>query len=188
MSKKNEKSDVELLLACKRGKRWAQKAIYYRYYSYGLTICLHYLPERPLAEEALHDAFLKMYKSVDQLSEPSAFRAWFRSIIVRTAIDRYRSRAKWTQRKETLFSESIDIEENKAIARLEKADVVLLLQQLPPQYRLVFNLFVLEGYSHDEIAALLEISTGTSKSNLSRAKQKLQKMLRSREAIYKGFY
>jgi RNA polymerase sigma-70 factor (ECF subfamily) len=168
----------EIIAGCIRWERSAQKQLYQRFYSYGLTVGLHYAPDRESAEEILHDAFLKVYRNIDQLGDAGCFRSWFRRILVRTAIDHFRRSGKFATPSD--YDDFKDKQEvnNEAELQLEKQDVILVLQQLPNRYRMVFNLFVLEEYTHPEIADRLGISIGTSKSNLSRAKAKLRQLMK----------
>lgn len=172
-----------ILEGCRKGKRTAQRSLYYHFYSYGLTVCLHYGRNREEAEEILHDGFLKVYKKINQYKGPAKFKPWFRRILVNVAIDYAR---KYPINK--LDGKVIPIEstKNEAIRQLELEDAWKVLQKLPPAYRIVFNLFVLENFTHKEIAAQLEISVGTSKSNLARAKDKLKSIAGSFYQIKKA--
>ncbi|MEL6923187.1 MAG: RNA polymerase sigma factor [Bacteroidota bacterium] len=167
---------IELLEQCKQGVRSAQKELYRRYFSYALTVCLHYSKSREEAEEILNDGFVKVFTRLGQFAHRSAFKSWLRQVMVRTAIDyhrKYHSKIKdWNIIR---MSEAQSIE-NEALYNLSLDDALRLLQRLTPAYRMVFNLFVLEGYTHAEIAELLQINIGTSKSNLAKAKKKLQKL------------
>lgn len=168
----------EIIGSCTRGERSAQRQLYHDFYSYGLTVSLHYAPNRQSAEEIVHDAFLKVFENIHQLEKAERFRFWFRQIVVRTAIDYFRRSGKTAANAGPDTAALEGRIENEAELKLEKEDVIRILQQLPDQYRLVFNMFVLEEYSHCEIANILGISVGTSKSNLSRAKVKLRQLLK----------
>ncbi|MEZ5042394.1 MAG: sigma-70 family RNA polymerase sigma factor [Saprospiraceae bacterium] len=167
----------QLVTDCRKQKRSAQKQLYQHYYSYGLTVCLHYAKNREEAEEMLHDGFLKVFDRIDQFRFESPFRSWFRQVIVRSAIDYYRKYHGLASEAKLIPLTQPENTENEALHNLRKEDAWTILQALPPTYRLVFNLFVIEGYTHAEIAAQLGISIGTSKSNLFKAKQKLQQLM-----------
>jgi len=167
----------QLIYDCRKQKRSAQKQLYQHFYSYGLTVCLHYAKNREEAEEMLHDGFLKVFDKIQQFRFEAPFRAWFRQIIIRAAIDYYRKHHKLTGEAKLVSLPKTSATENEALAKLRKEDAWTILQALPPGYRLVFNLHVMEGYTHAEISKELGISIGTSKSNLSKAKQKLQQLM-----------
>lgn len=183
LNNSREQTITGIIVGCQKQNRMAQKALYYRFYSYGLTICLHYTKNQAEAEEILHDGFLKVFKKISQFQHKSAFRSWFRSILIRIIIDYYRKSKVVKRYPQFELSKEDHQVDNEAILKLQKDDVILVLQQLPPKYRIVFNLFVMEGYKHEEIADLLGISVGTSKSNLSRAKQKLRFLLKTSNAL-----
>ncbi|NRB47350.1 MAG: sigma-70 family RNA polymerase sigma factor [Saprospiraceae bacterium] len=167
----------QLIQDCRKGKRSAQKQLYQYYYSYGLTVALHYAKNREEAEEMLHDGFLKVFDRIQQFRFEAPFRSWFRQIIIRSAIDYFRKHHKAGKEARLIPLPTVNKTENEAIRRLSREDAWTLLQVLPPAYRMVFNLHVMEGYTHAEIAEELGVSIGTSKSNLSKAKQKLQQLM-----------
>lgn len=168
--------EESLLKACLRGQARAQRRLYNQYFAYVLTVCLHYAPTREAAEEMAQNAFVRMFRRLDTFERRGNFRAWLRRLTVNCAIDYLRK-----YRRPLFLVEEFDptlepSEPNAALRQLEREDVLALLQQLPVSYRLVFNLFVLEEYTHPEIAEELGISVGTSKSNLSRARRKLRQL------------
>lgn len=167
----------QVIQDCRRGRRSAQKKLYQHFYSYGLTVALHYAKNREEAEEMLHDGFLKVFDRIQQYRFEAPFRAWFRQIIIRSAIDYFRKHHKAGKEARLIPLPTVSKIENEAIRKLSREDAWKLLQVLPPAYRMVFNLHVMEGYTHAEIAAELGVSIGTSKSNLSKAKQKLQQLM-----------
>ncbi len=165
-----------LLDSCEQGNRASQKELYRQYYAYAMNICLHYSSNREEASEILNDGFLKVFKNMGQYRRKSAFKSWLRRILINASIDYYRR-----YHRDEVSLEVIHLREpttvNTAPGQLNLDDVLRIVQQLPPAYRLVFNLHVVEGFSHPEIAKELGISVGTSKSNLAKAKKKLQNML-----------
>lgn len=166
----------ELLAGCLKNDRRCQGALYERFYGYALSVALPYCAHEEEAREVVNDAFLKVFTSLEGYNPDYAFATWLRIIVVRTAINRYKSR-----KSELIIydlTEGLDISvEDDFLSKMAAEDVLQLVQKLPPAYRLVLNLFALEGFSHAEIAEMLEISVGTSKSNLSKAKTKLKQML-----------
>jgi RNA polymerase sigma-70 factor (ECF subfamily) len=141
-----------------------------------MGICLRYAKSRDEASEVLNDAFLKVFNKIAMYDNTKLFKAWLRRIVVNTAIDYYRREHKYDNH---VPIEKASREENDfdAIDQLNAEDILKLLQELPPQYRLVFNLYEIEGYSHEEIGEILKIPVGTSKSHLSRAKQRLKALV-----------
>lgn len=141
-----------------------------------MSICLPYADDRDEAAEVLNDGFMKIFKSVKTFDLDRPFEPWFRKIMVNTAINSYR------QHKLIIQVEQMDNAGNTAgqentISRISYHEIIDLLRKLPQAYRTVFNLYVIEGYKHEEIAEMLGISVGTSKSNLHRAKEALKKHL-----------
>ena len=150
-----------------------QKLLYEHYFGYGMNICLRYSKNREEAEEILHNSFLKVFNRLDSFKNDLEFRPWLRRILINASIDYYR-----VQHKHHHLSieniEEVGSEEMPYPVISPNEDMLPLVQKLPPAYRMVFNLFVMEGYKHREIAELLSISVPTSKSNLTRAKVKLK--------------
>lgn len=170
----------KLIAACRKGKRSSQKQLYQQFYAYAMTICLHYSKNQEEAQEICNDGFYKLFTKLALYREHIPFKTWLRRILVNAAIDYHR---KYHLRKieidEAEIKEQSSTTTNSGLEKLSHDDVMKIVQQLPPTYRLVFNLYVIEGFSHPEIAEKLNISVGTSKSNLSKAKAKLRNMLKS---------
>ncbi len=166
-----------LYKGCLKQKRSAQNECYKLFYPYVITVALHYVSNRVDAEEVSHTSFLKIFQKISSFKFGSNFKAWVRKIVVNSSIDflRKNRKVRW------LAIEKIDTEDkfvnNEALGVLEKGDHLKILQELPSNYRVVFNLFVLEGYTHFEISKMLGISQGTSKSTLFRSRQKLKKII-----------
>lgn len=166
-----------ILDSCRQGNRASQMRLYEHFYSYGLGICLRYSKNREEALEILNDGFLKVFNKLDQYDSAYPFTAWLRRIFINAAIDYHRK-----YHKNKLVVEALSFEEaqpvyNDAIANLSFEELVQVIQKLPPAYRLVFNLFVIEDMKHHEIAEQLNISVGASKSNLAKARKKLISLL-----------
>lgn len=163
-----------LVAAAHRGDPRAQRQLYDHFYPYARTIAIHYASGADEAEDIVQDAFIKLFNELYRRPFSGDFKKWFRRIVVNTGIDHFRAgkrRLGLLNRLATLPRSST---RNEAEHNLEATDVHRFLQQLSPAYRLVFNLYVIEGYRHHEIADLLGISEGTSKSNLAKARRKLQ--------------
>lgn len=133
----------------------------------------------------LNDGFVKIFTKLDRYTTGLSFVGWLRKVMVHAAIDYYRRNEKHSYSVDLSFARHVS-EAPTALDQLSAQEILQAVQQLPPSYRIVFNLFVMEGYKHEEIAHQLGVSVGTSKSNLSIARTKLQKMLASRKVINTG--
>lgn len=168
---------------CSRNKRESQKIIYNSFYGYAMAICDRYANKQEDALEILNDGFLKIFREIHHYQPAyadviSSFKGWLKKIMVYTAIDHYRKNQKHqvvTQLDNVVYQ--VEAVSEDAIDKLSYEEIIRAIQELSPGYRTVFNLFVLEGLSHEEIGNQLGISTGTSKSNLSKARRQLQKIL-----------
>ena len=169
--------------ACALNNRGSQKIIYSSFYGYAMAICDRYAKKQDDAVEILNDGFLKIFKEIHRYQPAyadvvSSFKGWLRKIMVYTAIDHFRKNHKHqlvTQLDNVVYQVATVNED--AIEKISYEEIIRAVQDLSPGYRTVFNLFIIEGLSHDEIAGQLGISTGTSKSNLSKARRQLQKIL-----------
>lgn len=173
--------NVQLLIeGCRRGNRASQLKLYEHFYSYGLSISLRYSKNREEALEILNDSFLKAFLKIDQYDSDLPFKPWLRRILINSSIDYHR---KYSRLNETLevtpTTEVATASYNFALDNLEFEDLIVVLQKLSPAYRLVFTLYVIEGFKHQEIAEKLNIGIGTSKSNLAKARMKLKSILQS---------
>ena len=163
----------QLLEACKNDDRIAQKKLYKHYYAYGMSIALRYSKNKEEAQEIFNDSFMKVFTRLDRYTLNLSFPGWVRRIIINSAIDYYRHFKKHAHHLEVIPN-TIEVA-SEALLKCDAKELEYLVQMLSPNYRLVFNLYAIEGYTHKEISQLLGISEGTSKSNLSRARAKLKK-------------
>ncbi len=162
----------QLIKSCIRGDSYSQKKLYKTYFSYAMTICMQYSNNQQEAEEILNDAFLTVFKRLEAFDITKPFKPWLRRIIINKAIDYYRKNNKYDK---SLDLEKISLKNNQLPdENIQYEDIMVLIQKLSPKYRMVFNLYVLEGYKHNEIAEKLGISVNTSKSNLFRARELLK--------------
>ena len=167
---------------CALNDRESQKKIYSSFYGYAMTVCGRYSNNRDDAVDILQDGFLKIFKEIYRYKPlytdgVSSFIGWLRKIMVCTAIDHFRKNHK--HRFTTNLDDGV-IQAGggeDALDRISYEEIIKSVQELTPQYRAVFNLFIIEGLSHEEISDQLGISIGTSKSNLSKARRQLQKIL-----------
>lgn len=165
-----------LLDSCSKGSRSGQKQLYQHFYNYAMSICLRYAPNKEEAQEIMNDGFLKVFKKLHTFDRSKPFRMWLRRIMINTAIDYYRRRKKNITSLD-LVQASDKATEADALDDISAREILQLVQELPPSYRLIFNLYVIEGYKHEEIAEKLNIHVGTSKSNLAKARKHLKKKL-----------
>ncbi|HPF10040.1 MAG TPA: sigma-70 family RNA polymerase sigma factor [Flavobacteriaceae bacterium] len=157
----------ELIAQCKKQDAKAQEALYREYSGILFGICLKYSPNRVEAEDSLQDAFITIFRRIEQFEGKGSFEGWIKRITVNTVLQKYRKKKLYDIPNEQQIEEA----EEEVTAETVPLDFLLkIVQELPDRYRLVFNLYVLDGYSHKEISELLGISDGTSKSNLARAR------------------
>ena len=171
------KSELQqLILACRKNDLSSQKQIYRHFYNYGMTICFRYAQHSEEAREILNDGFVKALTKLDQYTPTLSFKAWLNKILVNTAIDHYRKKQSSPQTVDLIYAQHIETSAG-ILDELSTQDILKMVQQLSPAYRMVFSLYVVEGFKHKEIAQKLGISVGTSKSNLAKARIKLKAMM-----------
>jgi RNA polymerase sigma factor (sigma-70 family) len=175
----DEKQLNNIIEGCCRGDRNSQERLYRQFYKFAMAISLRYATVFEEAEEITNDAFVKAFRRMMvSYNSDFSFSTWLRRIIVNTAIDRYRLRLHQPMTQDIeAHSQTLETDNYPLIEHLTREQILGLVQHLPPPYRTVFNLYVVDGYNHVEIADMLSISVGTSKSTLSRARQKLKDQL-----------
>ena len=166
-----------LLKGCRRGKAKSQESLYQQFSAAMYGICLQYASNEDDARDIMQEGFIKVFGKLDQVKNPAAFPGWIRRVMINTALEKYRSHVH-LQRIDDVKEEADEAVENGIFENLTCQELVDLIQTLTPRYRLVFNLYAIEGYSHKEISEELGISVGTSKSNLSRARAILQEKIK----------
>lgn len=147
------------------------------FYAYGMSITLRYAESRDEAAEILNDAFMKVFKNIRDFDTEKPFKPWLRRIIINTAINHYHQNKRYRDMESVDVAEQALGKKEKIIPGITYEEIIEMVQQLSPAYRTVFNLYVIEGFKHKEIAEMLDIAVGTSKSNLSKAKKNLQAIL-----------
>lgn len=170
-------SETDIIIGCIEGNRRMQETLYQRFAPRMYAVCLRYAGTSEEAEDILQEGFIKVYKKIASFRGEGSFEGWIRRIFVNTAIEHFR-RKRYLQPVTEKEENTIEGKYLSALDEMATKDVMALIQQLSPGYRTVFNLYVVEGYSHKEIADMLGISEGTSKSQLSRAKVILQEMVK----------
>ncbi len=178
-------SERDLLDACTRQERWAQKILYEEFYRPMMGVCLRYSNHEEDARDILHEGFIKVFKHIGKYEPGTSLSAWMRRIMVNTAIDYYR---KVMRRRTEDIEEAYTVQSDDAdaVSRLSEMEILQAVQQLSTVYRTVFNLYVVEGFSHKEIAEILEISESTSRSNLVKARMRLRELIQSGKDNYEG--
>ncbi len=171
------KQTLEALIeGCLRQEPLAQKRLYERYFGKLMGVCMRYASCKSEAMEMLNNAFLKIFTSIEQYKRGNGnFEGWMYRIVVNSAIDHLRKEIKHrhTDEEKAIFIETSE----DILSALQAEEIIALVNKLSPAYRAVFNLYIVEGYTHQEIATQLNITEGTSKSNLAKARMNLQKML-----------
>ncbi len=169
----------DLIKACIRKERWAQKMLYESYYGVLMGVCLRYSNDGDDALDILHEGFIKIFKNIGRYQPGTSLSAWMRRIMINTAIDYYRKKVR---RRTTAIEEAYELSSNDAdaVSQCSEKEILEAIQLLSPAYRAVFNLYAIEGFSHKEISDLLQISESTSRSNLVKARVKLKGILKKR--------
>jgi RNA polymerase sigma factor (sigma-70 family) len=184
---------LTLVEGCCNNDRNSQRELYQFLYGYAMKICYRYTTHQHEAEELTNESFVKLFKNIKlfdasrQANVDALFKAWFKRIIINTCIDHLRrNHSLLNGYSLTNDSENIADKGETGIDRLSYEEIVEAIRQLSPVYKTVFNLFVIEGMTHEEIAAQLEISVGASKSNLSKARNNLRKII-LQQTQYKAY-
>lgn len=166
-----------IIKACIRQKPSAQKELFQQYYGFAKSISLRYASNNDEVDEMINDGFIKVFANLNKYNVEHSFEAWFRTVVTRTCIDYHR------KHHEKVSFQDIDelhylAYDDEFLDKLNAEEILGLIQKLSPAYRMVFSLFVVEGYSHAEIAEMLKINEGTSRSNLAKARIKMQELIK----------
>ncbi len=169
---------MEVVEDCLRGKESAMKKFYEHFHGFALSVCLSYCENRDDALEIMNDGFLKVFKNLDKIENIDKIKPWLRRIMINVAIDFFR---KNVRKQSSPLSENIadpNYGDASVYAKLSSEDIMQAVQSLPTNYRMVFNLYAIEGYSHKEIGEMLKIAESTSRANLSLANGLLREKLK----------
>lgn len=174
-----ERAEQDFVAALVRQERWAQQQLYEQHYGRMMGVCLRYAGSRDEALDLLHEGFIKAFQHIGRYRPGTSLTAWIRTIIVNTCIDYYR---KNTRRRTEDLNEAWQHanDDPDVLSHLTEQEILAAVQELSPAYRTVFNLYVVEGYSHKEIGDALQITESTSRSNLVKARIKLQEHFAAR--------
>jgi RNA polymerase sigma-70 factor (ECF subfamily) len=175
----DEKSFIE---AAVQKQNWAQQKIYEDHYSIMFPLCCRYSNNEDDALDIMHDGFIKVFKNINKYQPGTSLNSWIRRIMVNTAIDFYRkNKRRRTEDLDTVVQ--VGTLEPDVISEISAAEILKALQALTPAYRSVFNLYVIEGFSHREVSEQLGISESTSRSNLVKARSKLKLILHAKGIV-----
>lgn len=166
----------ELVKRCSKGDRRAQEHLFKLFYGYAMGVALRYSDGKESASEIVNDSFLKVFQNIEKHRKDCEFKAWLGRIVVNTSLDHYR-RNKKHEGQLPMGSVEIEPVDNSLLDSVNAEEIISWLHQLPSTYRLIFNLYEIEGYSHKEIAARIGIPEGTCRSGLTRAKKMLRSLI-----------
>ncbi len=176
----------KIIKGCLEGNRRDQELLYRRHSAKLYAVCLQYSGNDDEARDILQEGFIKIFENLVNYKHEGSFEGWMRRITVNTALEKFRSKHNLYRVDDIDTIPEPDAEpDSEDYAGLEANDLLAIIRELPPKYRMVFNLYAIEGYSHKEIAGMVNISEGTSKSNLSRARVILQRKVWSYTGIRK---
>jgi len=184
----------QLINSCIEGDRLSQQRTYELFYGKMMGVCLRYTKNMDQAKDILQDGFIKVFRNMEKFNRSGSFEGWIRRIMVNTAIDHFRKTKNsylllGEDRSMEEFADEIqDNEDDEPDWGLMATEVINAMQKLSPAYRTVFNLYIFEEHTHKEIAEILGISVGTSKSNLAKAKNNLKKLLRRSSGSIDNIY
>ncbi|MGK7390473.1 MAG: RNA polymerase sigma factor [Candidatus Cyclobacteriaceae bacterium M2_1C_046] len=170
------KTEKEIIEGCLKQKASAQEALYKLYSRRMMAVCLRYTKSRFEAEDIFHEAFVKAFKNIPKW-QGGSFEGWMRRIFVNTAINHYHRNKKYFDHLNSSYAETVVSLNEDVISQLSNQELLEVINKLPEGYRLIFNLYVIEGYNHKEIAEMLKIAEGTSKSQLAKARAYLKNLL-----------
>lgn len=172
-------SESDLISGCIKEDRQMQELLYHRFSPKMYAVCLRYSGNSEDARDLLQEGFIKVFKNISKYRGDGSFEGWIRRIFVNTSIEHFRKKTRLADLTETQ-ERTIEDKEWNVLDNLAERDIIKMIHELSPGYKAVFNLHVIEGYSHKEIADMLGINEGTSKSQLARAKTVLKKMVHDR--------
>lgn len=169
--------DTELIAGALRNDRRYQELLYFKYADRMFTVAMQYMKDEDEAADVLQESFIKVFRGIEQLSDTRAFAGWLRRIVVNTALEHFKRKKRYFD-----IIEDASYEDDKSVSMelfkdLDSSEIVRFVNQLPEKAALVLKLYVLEGFAHHEIAEMMGISVGTSKSQLNRAKELLRQMV-----------
>jgi len=172
----HEYSDIDLVKGCARGDRRSRELLYKRYFSFAMSVCIRYAKDENEAMEIVNDSYMKVLDSLTDYDSSRPFKPWYGRVLVNTAIDNYRKNAKHNEHLSISTITETEEREPEIETELSVNDILTLYKHLPENYKVTFNLFEIEGYTHEEIGQMLGVTASTSRSNLTRAKKMLREL------------
>lgn len=172
----HEYSDSDLVKGCAGGDVRFQEFLYRRYFSFAMSVCIRYARDESEAMEIVNDSYMKVLDSLSDFDQSRSFKSWYGKILVNTAIDNYRKNLRTNDYISIDAITEIGESDPEIETELSVSDILTLYSYLPAKYKITFNLFEIEGYSHEEIGQMLGVSASTSRSNLARAKKMLREL------------
>ena len=177
--------ESSFVAACVKNERWAQQKLYEVFYPSVMPLCMRYSNNSDDAMDIMHEGFIKVFKNISKYKVGTSLNSWVKRIMINTAIDHYRKMSRRrTENLDTVYSVSTN--DPGVVSQMTVKEILSCLHQLPPAYRNVFNLYVIEGFSHREIATQMGITESTSRSNLVKARKKLKALLQAKGTVYGG--
>lgn len=176
---------LSVIQACRANDPRAQRALFKQFFGYAKSICLRYTSSVEEAEDVLNEGFLKAFQHLDGYNDVLPFKAWLRTILVNTAISHYRKNSRHEQHSPLEAGEQVSFDES-VVDQIAAEEILALVQKLTPNYRTVFMMHVVDGYSLHEIAGILEHNEATVRSNYARARQKLQILIKQAHSTFEN--
>jgi len=168
--------EQSLIVGCKRGESWARKKIYEQYAPVMMGVCMRYVGNKDTAEDLLQDGFIKIFTRIETYTGDGSFPGWIRRIFVTTALEHLRKNEPLKLSVSiNEYTTEVEVVDASVLDQLSANDLMACITRLPNGFRTVFNLYAIEGYSHNEIAKMLNIKESTSRSQFIRAKKALQR-------------
>jgi len=169
-------SDMDLVRGSLAGDPRAKELLYKRFFSFAMSICIRYTKNHEEAMEVVNDSFMKVLANISDFDGSRSFMAWYGRILVNSSVDNYRKNSRWQSHNKLLDDQVLagETEDPPVHSELSAKEILSLFSHLPENYKIIFNLYEIEGYTHDEIALMLDISASASRTILSRAKKMLR--------------
>jgi RNA polymerase sigma-70 factor (ECF subfamily) len=180
----NKQNDKDLIVGCLKNNRRAQEMLYKRYFPSMMRMCLRYTKDLDRASMIVNDGFLKVFKKMNMYGEKGSLEGWIRKLVFHSLSDHFRKESKHL--KHLIFDEREKQYQQGIVDELYLEDLLQIIDRLPGRTQKVFRLYAIEGYTHNEIGELLEMSDGTSKWHLSEARKKLKKLIISSQTVAKS--
>lgn len=177
-------TDEQLVEGCIRKNLQSQKMLYERFAGKMMGLCLRYAENRAEAQDLMQDGFIKVFQKIETYRHHGSLEGWIKKVMINTALDNYRRLRADKHKTELDEDNDYSVQQYNASDAMSTKELLSLITKLPTGFRTVFNLYAIEGYNHYEIAEMLNITVGTSKSQYARAKMSLQKMIQTEKILY----